>query len=147
MGVNISSNNSLAPLSIKKSHLNPIHHYSPIASAQVKSCILFAGLGADGPTKITEPILSRDHTEIMLKHVGANIHVSKECIITSKSTNLIPLDFTIPSDPSTAASSLQPPLFQLETSDKERIVKRNAKWIHEGNHSYGRQNRYSRIMD
>ena len=103
MGVNISSNNSLAPLSIKKSHLNPIHHYSPIASAQVKSCILFAGLGADGPTKITEPILSRDHTEIMLKHVGANIHVSKECISISKSTNLIPLDFTIPSDPSTAA--------------------------------------------
>ena len=53
MGVNISSNNSLAPISIKKSHLNPIHHYSPIASAQVKSCILFAGLGADEPTKLS----------------------------------------------------------------------------------------------
>ena len=60
-------NNNLAPLAIKGKKLRPIHYHSPVASAQVKSCILLAGLLSEGQTTITEPTLSRDHSERMLK--------------------------------------------------------------------------------
>ncbi|MEQ9669482.1 3-phosphoshikimate 1-carboxyvinyltransferase [Coleofasciculus sp. G2-EDA-02] len=71
-------NGSLAPLAIQGQRLNPIHYHSPIASAQVKSCILLAGLMADGDTTVTEPALSRDHSERMLKAFGAKITVDPE---------------------------------------------------------------------
>ncbi len=67
--------NSLAPLAIKGKQLKPIHYYSPIASAQVKSCILLAGLLTEGETIVTEPALSRDHSERMLRAFGANVEV------------------------------------------------------------------------
>ncbi|MFM9156422.1 MAG: 3-phosphoshikimate 1-carboxyvinyltransferase, partial [Dolichospermum sp.] len=57
--------NTLAPLAIQGQALQPIHYHSPIASAQVKSCILLAGLNTDGKTTVTEPALSRDHSERM----------------------------------------------------------------------------------
>ena len=68
-------NNSLAPLAIQGNRLHPIHYHSPVASAQVKSCILLAGLMCDGRTTVTEPTLSRDHTERMLKAFGADLTV------------------------------------------------------------------------
>ena len=70
--------NSLAPLAIQGQALKPIHYYSPIASAQVKSCILLAGLMTQGQTTITEPALSRDHSERMLKAFGAELSVDSE---------------------------------------------------------------------
>lgn len=75
MGANIKSvnNNGCAPLSIVGSPLKGIHYVSKVASAQVKSSILLAGLYADGETSVTEPQLSRNHTELMLRFFGADI--------------------------------------------------------------------------
>ena len=70
--------NSLAPLAIQGQALKPIHYHSPIASAQVKSCILLAGLMTEGQTTVTEPALSRDHSERMLKAFGAELSVDLE---------------------------------------------------------------------
>lgn len=68
-------NAALAPLAIQGQQLKAIHYHSPIASAQVKSCILLAGLMAEGKTTVTEPALSRDHSERMLKAFGANLEI------------------------------------------------------------------------
>jgi 3-phosphoshikimate 1-carboxyvinyltransferase len=65
----------LAPLAVQGQALKPIHYRSPMASAQVKSCILLAGLMADGQTSVTEPALSRDHSERMLRAFGAKVRV------------------------------------------------------------------------
>jgi 3-phosphoshikimate 1-carboxyvinyltransferase len=69
---------SLAPLAVQGQTLRPIHYHSPIASAQIKSCILLAGLMAEGRTTVTEPALSRDHSERMLKAFGADLTVDPE---------------------------------------------------------------------
>lgn len=63
------------PLTIRGTQLKGIDYISPVASAQVKSCVLLAGLLADGETSVTEPALSRNHTEIMLTALGANIRI------------------------------------------------------------------------
>lgn len=76
MGADIASlsDNDCAPLRIKGAPLHGIHYHSKVASAQVKSAILLAGLYADDITKVTEPVVSRDHTEIMLGYFGAQVH-------------------------------------------------------------------------
>ncbi|MDF0554545.1 3-phosphoshikimate 1-carboxyvinyltransferase [Kamptonema sp. UHCC 0994] len=75
--------NSLAPLAVLGQQLKPIHYHSPIASAQVKSCILLAGLMIEGETTVTEPALSRDHSERMLRAFGAKVSVDPEtCSVT-----------------------------------------------------------------
>lgn len=68
----------LAPLAVRGQPLRGIHYHSPIASAQVKSCVLLAGLWADGKTTVTEPALSRDHSERMLKAFGADLAIDPE---------------------------------------------------------------------
>ena len=70
--------NTLAPLAIQGQSLKPIHYRSPIASAQVKSCILLAGLMTEGQTTMTEPALSRDHSERMLQAFGAKLSIDPE---------------------------------------------------------------------
>lgn len=104
MGADISSlnNDFKTPLIIKPAKLNSIDYISPIASAQVKSCILFAGLFADGKTSITEPYKSRDHSERMLGYLGANIEVRDNKVIIEKS-ELQPKDIIITGDISSAA--------------------------------------------
>jgi 3-phosphoshikimate 1-carboxyvinyltransferase len=72
------NHNSLAPLAVQGQKIKPIHYHSPIASAQVKSAILLAGLMAEGRTTVTEPALSRDHSERMLRAFGANIEVDRD---------------------------------------------------------------------
>jgi 3-phosphoshikimate 1-carboxyvinyltransferase len=69
---------SLAPLAVAGQALKPIHYHSPIASAQVKSCVLLAGLMTEGKTTVTEPALSRDHSERMLRAFGANLSVDPD---------------------------------------------------------------------
>ena len=69
------NNNSLAPLAVRGQQLKPSHYMSPIASAQVKSCVLLAGLMVEGKTTVTEPALSRDHSERMLKAFGAKLEI------------------------------------------------------------------------
>ena len=64
---------NLLPLTVMGGNLKGIDYLSPVASAQVKSALLLAGLYAKGPTAVTEPYLSRDHTERMMKHFGINI--------------------------------------------------------------------------
>lgn len=90
MGANISSilRNGCAPLYITPGRLHGIHYTSPVASAQVKSCILLAGLYAEGETSVTEPSLSRNHTELMLREFGADIRTfhSLDC---TESTSVI----------------------------------------------------------
>ena len=90
MGADITSvhNNGCAPLHIKGAPLKGISYQSPVASAQVKSSILLAGLYADGETSVTEPSLSRNHTELMLKEFGADIR-SQFDLNTSKATAFI----------------------------------------------------------
>lgn len=75
MGARITSvnRNGCAPLSIQPGDLHGIAYTSPVASAQVKSAILLAGLYADGETSVTEPVLSRNHTELMLQNFGAYV--------------------------------------------------------------------------
>ena len=102
MSGNIQSNNFKAPLIISGKELKAINYNSPIASAQVKSCILLAGLNANGITTVTEPYTSRNHTEIMLKAMGANLSVEKTTVSIEKS-ELEPIDIEIPGDISSAA--------------------------------------------
>ena len=75
MGADIESvrHNDCAPLSISGRELKGIHYHSKVASAQVKSCVLLAGLYASGETSVTEPTVSRNHSEIMLRYFGADV--------------------------------------------------------------------------
>ncbi|MFA4910782.1 MAG: 3-phosphoshikimate 1-carboxyvinyltransferase [Desulfobacteria bacterium] len=96
-------NGNFAPLVINGTGLNPIDYVSPIASAQVKSAILLAGLYADGVTKITEPSLSRDHTERMLRFFGANLKRDDNSVSIAGGSNLDGREIEIPGDISSAA--------------------------------------------
>ena len=111
MGAHISSlhGNGCAPLVIEPGKLHGIHYTSPVASAQVKSCILLAGLYAEGETSVTEPILSRNHTELMLKEFGADIRTVHQ-LAGSEATSVIQpcqelhgQKITVPGDISSAA--------------------------------------------
>lgn len=97
--------NTLAPLAIRGQNLKPIHYHSPIASAQVKSCILLAGLMVDGKTTVTEPSLSRDHSERMLKAFGAEIAVDKDTnsVTVTGYPELVGQHVVVPGDISSAA--------------------------------------------
>ena len=107
MGANISSdkNNNCVPLSIQPAQngLKAIDYTSPVSSAQVKSCVLLAGLYADGITSVTEPVLSRNHTELMLKGFGADIKSDGLRAYVSPNPKLIGQKITVPGDISSAA--------------------------------------------
>ena len=105
MGADITSlhDNNCAPLAIKGRKLQGIHYHSPIASAQVKSAILLAGLYAEGETQVTEPYLSRNHSEIMLSHFGANIRTEDTTAILLPNPTLEGQKIAVPGDISSAA--------------------------------------------
>ncbi len=111
MGANISSilRNGCAPLYITPGHLHGIHYTSPVASAQVKSCLLLAGLYAEGETSVTEPCLSRNHTELMLREFGADIRSSHALDGTEATASIRPCrelfgqKISVPGDISSAA--------------------------------------------
>lgn len=86
MGADIRSerDNGCAPLIIRPASLHGITYESPVASAQVKSAVLLAGLYAEGPTTVTEPALSRNHTELMLSAFGADIRTGKQAFLTAE---------------------------------------------------------------
>ncbi|HIU93388.1 MAG: 3-phosphoshikimate 1-carboxyvinyltransferase [Candidatus Gastranaerophilaceae bacterium] len=102
MGAKIKHQNFKAPLVIQGKELYPIDYKSPIASAQVKSCILLAGLNTYGETKVTEPFVSRDHTERMLKYLGADI-ISEGNVTKIKKSTLEPKNLSVCGDISSAA--------------------------------------------
>ncbi|MCD8123310.1 MAG: 3-phosphoshikimate 1-carboxyvinyltransferase [Clostridiales bacterium] len=105
MGADIRSlrGNGCSPLQITGSPLHGIHYTSPVASAQVKSTILLAGLYADGETHVTEPQLSRNHTELMLSHFGASVRTEGTTAIVQPADELIARSVTVPGDISSAA--------------------------------------------
>ncbi len=92
-----------APLSIKGSQLNPFQYTLPVASAQVKSALLLAGLYAKGETVIKEPLSTRDHTERMLEIMQADIKISTPEITIKGGIELKSTDIFIPGDISSAA--------------------------------------------
>jgi 3-phosphoshikimate 1-carboxyvinyltransferase len=89
-------------LSIRGGKLEGIKFDSKISSAQVKSALILAALNAKSKSEITEPELSRDHTERMLAGMGANIKVSDKIYVSPMSAPLKPLEMSVPSDPSSA---------------------------------------------
>ncbi|MBE5919768.1 MAG: 3-phosphoshikimate 1-carboxyvinyltransferase [Pseudobutyrivibrio ruminis] len=105
MGAHIKSikDNGCAPLEIGGKQLHSIHYDSPVASAQVKSCVLLAGLYADGITSVTEPVVSRNHTELMLSGFGADIKSEGLTAYTSGNPKLVGQKIAVPGDISSAA--------------------------------------------
>lgn len=105
MGADIISEqgNDCAPLIIHGKPLHGISYISPVASAQVKSCILLAGLYAEGSTSVTEPYVSRDHTERMLASFGADIHTEGTTATVNPATTLKAQKIVVPGDISSAA--------------------------------------------
>ncbi len=102
MGAKFKHNDYKAPLIIQGGELFPIDYKTPMASAQVKSCILLAGLNTYGETKVTEPYVSRDHTERMLKYLGADI-VCEGVTTKIKKSKLEPKSLKVCGDISSAA--------------------------------------------
>lgn len=108
MGANVESVDGHAPLLIKGTRsLKAIDYVLPVASAQIKSCVLLAGLYADGETTVTEAVRTRDHTERMLRNLGASIiesdYENGKKIIVSGNSQLTGGSFQVPSDVSASA--------------------------------------------
>lgn len=122
MGADIVSlkNNGCAPLRISGRPLHAIHYNSPVASAQVKSCVLLAGLYADGITSVTEPVLSRNHTELMLNYFGADVHSEGTTASIRPEPQLEARDIRVPGDISSAAYFIAAGLL---TPDSEILLK------------------------
>lgn len=103
MGANITATNDRAPLTIHPSELKGIMYDMPIASAQVKSSVLLAGLFAKGTTAVKQPGPARDHTELMLAAMGADIHTEGHTVVLVPGNPLQPMNMTVPGDFSSAA--------------------------------------------
>ena len=105
MGADIASikGNNCVPLRIAGHPLKAIHYDSPVASAQVKSCVLLAGMYSDGITSVTEPVLSRNHTEIMLNYFGAQVTSEETTASIAPEPSLFAREITVPGDISSAA--------------------------------------------
>jgi 3-phosphoshikimate 1-carboxyvinyltransferase len=104
MGANLSAREErLPPLEITGEALHGITYEMPIASAQVKSCLLFAGLLAEGETRVVEPAPSRDHTERMLSAAGADLRRDGDAVVIRPAARLEPPTIVVPADISSAA--------------------------------------------
>jgi len=104
MGADLTAHEDrLPPMEIRGAPLQGITYEMPIASAQVKSCLLFAGLLAEGETRVVEPDPSRDHTEQMLKAAGASVTSEGNVVAIRPAEQLEPDDLLVPADISSAA--------------------------------------------
>ena len=105
MGASIfgRSGGDKAPLAIVGRELTGISHTSKVASAQVKSALMLAGLYADGTTTVTEPHLSRDHSERMFRYFGADVETSDNTVTVRGGRELTGRDIVVPGDISSAA--------------------------------------------
>lgn len=107
MGADIETSQGRPPLKIRGGKLRGIDYHLPVASAQVKSAILLAGLYAEGPTTVRQPGPARDHTERMLQARGVDVEVRDDVItLTPPARSLAPCSFTVPADLSSAAFPL-----------------------------------------
>jgi len=104
MGARIEARDGqFPPLAIAGGRLRAIDYTLPVPSAQVKTCVLFAGLYAGGQTTVVEPVRSRDHTEIALREFGADLTVAKNRITVAGRPRLEGRQVTVPSDLSSSA--------------------------------------------
>jgi 3-phosphoshikimate 1-carboxyvinyltransferase len=104
MGAHIAARDGkFPPLEIDGASLHPIEYRLPVPSAQVKTCVLFAGLFAEGVTTVEEPVRSRDHSEIALREFGAEVAVERGRIALTGRPRLEARELTVPSDLSSAA--------------------------------------------
>jgi 3-phosphoshikimate 1-carboxyvinyltransferase len=94
------------PLTVRGARLRSISYELPVASAQVKACVLLAALAADGVTTVGEPARSRDHTERMLLRAGVNIHRNGRHVTVVNADELVLDRVVVPSDPSSAAFAI-----------------------------------------
>ncbi|MCR4945739.1 MAG: 3-phosphoshikimate 1-carboxyvinyltransferase, partial [Lachnospiraceae bacterium] len=122
MGANIKgkNGNDCVPLEIKGSPLKGIDYVSPVASAQVKSCVLLAGLYAEGKTSVTEPAISRNHTELMLKGFGADIETDGLTATVIPGGRMLGQKICVPGDISSAAYFIAAGLI---AKDSEILIK------------------------
>ena len=106
MGARIAARGELLPVTIRGGRLQPLEYASPVASAQVKSALLFAGLTGGVAVTVQEPYRSRDHTERLLAHLGCELHVRERAVSfqpSAVSKRLPALSLAIPGDISSAA--------------------------------------------
>jgi 3-phosphoshikimate 1-carboxyvinyltransferase len=121
MGAEISAKDGRPPLAIRGStELQGIEYQLPVASAQVKSAILLAGLYATGETRVIEPATTRDHTERMLQSMGVDLHSSNGVIAVSGGQQLKATDIRVPADLSSAAFAI---LAGLVTEDSDILLR------------------------
>src|ERR1700691_5511323 len=103
MGAQIISQNGRPPLRIAGAKLKGIHYQMPVASAQVKTCLLFAGLLAEGETRVEEPLRTRDHGEVALKAFGAHLDCKGNEVRIRGGQRLRGIEARVPGDLSSAA--------------------------------------------
>jgi 3-phosphoshikimate 1-carboxyvinyltransferase len=107
MGADLQARDGrFAPLIVTGARLHSISHELPVASAQVKSCVLLAALAADGATTVGEPARSRDHTERMLMRAGVTIHRNGRHVTVTNADELVLEHIVVPGDPSSAAFAI-----------------------------------------
>jgi 3-phosphoshikimate 1-carboxyvinyltransferase len=106
----------LLPLTIKGGALRAIDYALPVASAQVKSAVLLAGLGAEGATRVREPAPSRDHTERMLEYLGVPLRHDEGAVTVEGGAGLRPFSLDVPGDVSSAAFFLAAGLLAPESA-------------------------------
>jgi 3-phosphoshikimate 1-carboxyvinyltransferase len=107
MGADIEATDGrFPPFTVTGRRLHGITYELPVASAQVKSCVMLAALTADGPTTIVEPVPSRDHTERMLAGAGVPIHRDGQRVVVGNVDELVLDEITVPGDPSSAAFAI-----------------------------------------
>ena len=117
MGARIEARDgNFAPLEIRGSTLRPIQYVLPVASAQVKSAVLLAGLFAEGETSVEEPVRTRDHTEVALSEFGAAVRRTGRTVFISGRPQLEPRRLKVPGDLSSAAFFLAAALVLPESS-------------------------------
>jgi 3-phosphoshikimate 1-carboxyvinyltransferase len=122
MGARITGRNggTLAPLAINGGSLKGIDYQSPVSSAQIKSSIMLAGLYADGETSVSEPSLSRDHSERMFRHFGASLVRHDNGVTVRGGVELTAQEVTVPGDISSAAFFM---VAALITPNSELLIK------------------------
>ncbi len=116
----LPADSGCAPFSVRGGRLNGIHYQSPVASAQVKSAVLLAGLYAEGETSVTEPVLSRNHTELMLSGFGADVTSNGRTATIRPQPKLEGQDIHVPGDISSAAYFIA---LGLLTPNSEILIK------------------------
>jgi 3-phosphoshikimate 1-carboxyvinyltransferase len=133
MGATIdATDDRLPPFTVTGARLQAITYHLPVASAQVKSCVLLAGMVADGATTVVEPAPSRDHTERMLAAAGVTVRREGPNVTVTNVDELVLDDLTVPGDPSSAAFLIAAGV--LVSGSRVRILGSGTNWTRTGFH-------------